>query len=213
MRFAQLQQRVGHLPWFDLAMVTQSVGEPRRSLVNQLSRWVREERVLSLRRGMYALAEPFRRGRLAGPSLANALYTPSYLSGAWVLGYYGLIPEAVFTYTSVTTRVPRHFENAVGVFAYGHLDRRFFWGYGRREVDGDSVLIASPEKALLDYWHLHLGEWTDHRVREMRFQQTGLVDPGELTRGALRFGLPRLQRAVAAFLRVSAEDAEGEAIL
>ncbi len=33
-----------------------------------------------------------------------------------------------------------------------------------------TIVVARPEKALLDHWHLSAGEWTDDRLAEMRYQ-------------------------------------------
>jgi len=213
MRYKELLQWVGHLPWFDLPMVTQGSREPKSALVNQLARWVREGKLLSLRRGMYAWPELYRKAPLSAPSLANVLCTPSYLSGLWALGFYGLIPEKVVTFTSATTRVPRTFQNALGTFRYSHLKTGFFWGTQRLEIDGTPVLIALPEKALLDHWHLHLGEWTPQRLEEMRYQNLDGLDLQRLQTMAERFGLPRLLRATARFLDLAEEQETGTQVL
>ena len=55
---------------------------------------------------------------------ANALHAPSYLSGPWALSFYGVIPESVPVYTSVTTRTPREYENPFGVFSYRNVKRK-----------------------------------------------------------------------------------------
>lgn len=39
---------------------------------------------------------------ISGYLVANAIYGPSYLSFDYALSYYGLIPEAVYVYTSAT---------------------------------------------------------------------------------------------------------------
>lgn len=39
---------------------------------------------------------------IPGYLVANAIYSPSYLSFDYALSYYGLIPEAVYVYTSAT---------------------------------------------------------------------------------------------------------------
>ena len=100
MRLDEVADLLGASPWFDLPAVVQLSGEPRRDVVNQLYRWSRAGKVIPLRRGMYALADRYRRVRVPPATLANALYVPSYLSGLWALGFYGLIPEAVPVYTS-----------------------------------------------------------------------------------------------------------------
>ena len=72
---------------------------------------------------MYTLSETYRRTPVTPAVLANALYRPSYLSGLWALGHYDLIPERVVRFTSVTSRVPRRFENPVGDDVSPFLER------------------------------------------------------------------------------------------
>ena len=100
MNFDGLVSLVSELPWFDLPMLTQLTGEEKHSITGQLHRWIKAGKVIPLRRSMYTLAERYRRKTLSPAALANALYTPSYLSALWALGFYGLIPEKVATYTS-----------------------------------------------------------------------------------------------------------------
>ena len=88
MRFDEVVELLGAEPWFDLATVTQLVAEPRVSVVSQLHRWGRAGKVVALRRGRYTLADRYRRAPLAPATLANVLYAPSYLSGAWTSSFY-----------------------------------------------------------------------------------------------------------------------------
>ena len=210
MRLDEVADLLGAVPWFDLPTVVQLSGEPRRDVVNQLSRWSRAGKVIPLRRGMYALADRYRRVPVPPAALANALCFPSYLSGLWALGFYGLIPEAVPVYTSVTTRGPTEFENAFGMFRYTAIKRSLFFGYRSATIAGSEALVATAEKALLDLFHLHSGEWDRSRMIEMRFQQTEVVDRDRLLAYAQRTGKPRIGRAVDVWLTCSAEqDAMG----
>gem|GEM_PF-5675164 len=97
MRFEQLIVAINSMPYFDLSTMVQvsGGGGGRQSLRMQLSRPVRQGKIKSLRRGMYALGEPYRKVNPNPAVLANRIYTPSYLSFHWALGYYGLIPEFV----------------------------------------------------------------------------------------------------------------------
>jgi len=196
MRFEQLIAAIRNMPYFDLPTVAQLSGEPRQSLRMQLYRLVRQGKVKSLRRGMYALGEPYRKVSPNPAMLANRIYTPSYLSFHWALGYYGLIPEKVVLYTSATTRVPRLFENEFGSFQYKHIKPDCFAGYQTVEIDRQKVLIAVPEKSLLDLWHIEDGEWTAERMASMRFQNFELVSLKKLNKYTKMFRSPRLVRAV-----------------
>ncbi|MBN1863437.1 MAG: hypothetical protein JW808_00905 [Victivallales bacterium] len=119
---------------------------------------------------MYAFGSDFRKTDVNPAELANLLYFPSYLSTSWALGFFGLIPEKVVVYTSITSRDPKTFRNAFGHFRYRHVKRDFFFGYRTVEVGGRKVLLAEPEKALLDFWYLEKGDWGESRLEEMRLQ-------------------------------------------
>ena len=55
--------------------------------------------------------------------------------------------------TSITTKPTRRFKNRHGLFIYRTVDPKVFQGYYVEEARGDSILIAEPEKALIDYWY------------------------------------------------------------
>ena len=196
MRLDTAVELLGALPFFDLATVVQLTEESHSSAVNQLHRWGRAGKLVPLRRGMYTFVERYRRVPVSPAALANALYAPSYISGFWALGFFGLIPEGVHAYTSVTTRTPRRFDNPFGAFHYTAIKRSFFFGYRTVSIVGAEVVLATAEKALLDLFHLSSGEWDRARMIEMRFQQTGVVDRRRLQAWARRMGKPRILRAV-----------------
>jgi predicted transcriptional regulator of viral defense system len=197
MKFGKIIAAIRNMPYFDLATIAQLSGEPRQSLRMQLSRLIRQGKVSSLRRGMYALGAPYRNVHPSPALLANQIYTPSYLSFHWAFGYYDLIPEYVSLYTSATTRGPRLFENEFGRFQYKHIKADCFTGYQTVKIDGQNVLIAVPEKALLDLWHLENAEWTTERMASMRFQSLEMVSLKKLKKYAAMFNSPRISRAVA----------------
>lgn len=210
MKLDSLLELVGGLPWFDLATLVQLTDERRATLVNQLHRFSRAGKVVPLRRGMYVLAERYRRVAVNPAELAGAIYRPSYLSRVWALSYHGVIPEKVAVYTSVTTRSPARFTNAFGEYEYRNVKRAMFGGYQAATIDGRRVLIASPEKALLDHWHLEPGEWTEDRMRQLRLDPSGGVDPAALEAMAREAKKPRLTRAFVAWARVTVEATDGE---
>lgn len=101
---------------------------------------------LKLRNGLYCLAEP-------PPSelaIANRLYEPSYLSFEFALSYYHMIPEAAYVMTSATSRPTRVLTAMGKTFEYHRLKRQAFTGYEPVKVGTETVLMATPEKALVD---------------------------------------------------------------
>lgn len=209
MNFGELLTLAGDLESFDLALVVQALDERRDAILVQLSRFMKAGKVVGLRRGMYTLADAYRRVTLSTARLANQLYRPSYLSGLWALAAHDLIPERVVWLTSVTPRPPHRFENPFGVFDYRSLKQDAFFGYASLRYGEQDALVAEPEKALLDLWHLGSGEWTVERLGEMRFQNTETVSPEKLQDYAERFRSPRLLRAATRFLAQARESDEG----
>jgi len=206
MRYHDLVQILGKEGFFDLASVVQLTGERRESIRVQLHRWIKDGKLLSLRRGMYAFSGLGSSVSVNPAELANKLYTPSYLSTDWAMGYYGLIPEKVVTYTSVSTRVTRSFNNDFGIYKYQSIKKSVFWGYRAVKIGGVKVMLAEPEKALLDFWYLGKGLWCEDRLKEMRFQNTDLIDVAKLHSYANRFQSLRLIKIAAAWeLAITAE--------
>jgi len=108
--------------------------------------------LLRLKKGFYVLGPDYRSAPVSLPLVANLLYGPSCVSLEYALAWHGLIPEAVYQLTSVTSRRSKHFDTALGRFSYLHVPEVVF-GIGMRSEqnsDGTHFLIAGPEKALCD---------------------------------------------------------------
>jgi predicted transcriptional regulator of viral defense system len=203
MDYGSLVKLTGALPCFGLPLLVQAFDDRREVIRVQLSRWMKQGKVIGLRRGIYALAEMYRRAPLTPAALASELYRPSYLSGLWALGFYDLIPERVIRLTSVTPRPPRRFENPFGIFDYRNIKQECFFGYRTASYGGMNILVAEPEKALLDHWHLTPGEWIMDRLVEMRYQHVTLVGEDQLRSYSKRFRSPRIDRAVQRWLELA----------
>ena len=210
MKIDELLSWVGDLEWFDLATIVQLSGERRATILNQLSRFVDRKKVISLRRGMYTLAPAYRKSTIESAALANALVRPSYLTEKWALSYYGLIPEAVPVFTSVTSRRPGMVENDCGAFQYRHLKQDYFFGYTPLIISKHKVLVATPEKAMIDLWYLAVGEWTPDRMNEMRFSIHVNLNRSLLESYVHRMSKPRILRALDVWTAWLNEAQEGE---
>lgn len=196
MKYYDLIEMLGKEGYFDLASLVQLTGERRESIRMQLYRWCKDGKLLPLRRGMYAFPEFCNQAAVNPAELANNLYRPSYISTYWAMGYYGLIPEKVVSYTSVTSRVSKSFDNSFGVFKYQSVKPAGFFGYSVVDIGDSKVMIAEPEKALLDMWHFERGEWSRARMDEMRFQNSDVINGDKLRDYAERYQSPRLVKAV-----------------
>ena len=211
MKFNEVVRLFGDRAWFDFEMVSLLSGEAAACVHTELYRWRESGKVLELRRGLFTLAEPWRHGAIDGSALAQALYPPSFLSGAWVLRRYGLLPVGVEgdrpEFSSVTARPAKVFENPFGRYSYTTFPLDLLFGARTEMIAGRPVRMASPEKALLDYWFIEGGEWDEARIKSAGFNVGGLrgepLDPDRLKAFAARAGRPRLARATGAFLRAT----------
>ncbi len=102
---------------------------------------------IKLRNRFYALKD----ATLSHFFVANKLYQPSYISLETALSHYGIIPEVVYTITSVSTKPTREYTTPLGAFSYQLIKREAYRGYQSIQLDGSTVLLAEPEKALADY--------------------------------------------------------------
>jgi hypothetical protein len=194
-------------PYFSTAFLRQRFPDIAKGYLSlQLTRWCEAGRLVQIRKGLYAFAD----SEMGLSGLANEIVAPSYLSGLWALGHYGMIPEAVWEYTSVCRVSPRRkvWETPFGRFSYRQV--KFFSGYERVDWDGRHVFLAVPEKALCDEWYLAGGEWSVERHREMRYQQIQGLKEELLEDFVAGFGSPRLDRAMRTFLEWRKEEGKGE---
>lgn len=102
---------------------------------------------IKLRNGLYMIKD-------SNPDyffIANKLYQPSYISLETALSHYKIIPEVVYTITSITTKATREFETPIGNFSFQQIKIPAFTGYGIQEIDRYKVFFAEAEKALADY--------------------------------------------------------------
>ncbi len=194
MTFDELLRLAGGLPVVDVSTLGVLGGGDPRALSVQLHRWARAGKLIPLRKGIYMLAKPYRHREHALDTIANLLVTPSYISLERALSIHGIIPEGVPLIQSVTTSRPVTYQTKLGDFQYRHVNPKWFFGYRAMSLGDDEVLVAVPEKALLDWVHLSKGEMTLERLEELRLQDVERLDVALLSQMS-QAGRPRLQRA------------------
>jgi len=85
-------------------------------------------------------------------NIANLIYSPSYISFDTALNYHGVLAQFPYEISSATTRKSTN-KNIEGfLYTYTHFKTELFFGYYKQ----DNMLIAEPEKALLDQIYLAL---------------------------------------------------------
>jgi predicted transcriptional regulator of viral defense system len=109
---------------------------------------VRDAEYIKIKNGLYETDRS-----TPGYLLAGSIYGPSYLSFEFALGYYGMIPEAVYTFTSATFGKGRKktFINPFGTYTYRDVPSSVYsMGLEIIEEGNYSFMIASREKAICD---------------------------------------------------------------
>lgn len=148
---------------------------------NNFGRWVKKGWLIKLKNGFYTFPELLSRPNFQ-LFVANRIYRPSYVSLQSALAFYGLIPEAVFQITSVTTRKTATFENQAGTCSYLSIKPEIMFGFNRLPFDHDkSILIAKPEKALLDLLYLYPFYTTKIEIEQLRLDDSILQENVDLT--------------------------------
>lgn len=202
---------VGREPLFTTGMLL-APGVDLQDVRKQLSRWTADGTVVQLKRGLYAPGGLYRSAEPHSYEVSNALVPGSYVSLESALADHGLIPEAVFVTTAVTTGRQGSRATAFGTFVYQHLKRDLFWGYETVALAGGrTAFVATAEKALLDlgYFRSHF----DDRAfaQGLRLQRLDSIDLDRLAHMAERFGsrkVERFARSVAVLATAEAEDYE-----
>lgn len=143
---------------------------------------------IKLRNGLYALrADPPHE-----LEIANRLYGPSYVSFEYALAYYRLIPEAVYTVTSATTKVTREFTIQGKSYEYSRIKKKAYAGYRLIKEGRARILMAVPEKALVDYCY-----FVDLRLKSLNERlRTTRVNAKEALRYARLFSRQSLMKLV-----------------
>ena len=185
---------VGDEPLFETGFLLAGDVDPA-DLRRQLSRWVAGGHLVQLRRGLYALAPPYRKTEPHPFVVANRLVRGSYVSLQAALAHHGLIPEHVPVITSVTTGRPQSRENAFGFFEYHHCPPERLTGYRVEKLGGgQEALVATPATALADLIHLVPGADSTAYLEELRLTNLDKIDPAELLRPTVT-GRPKVRRA------------------
>ena len=83
-------------------------------------------------------------------TLANFLYSPSYVSFESALSFYQIITGFPYTITSATVKKTKKYKLQGKKFSYTQISRNLFWGFEKRQ----DFLIADREKALIDFFYL-----------------------------------------------------------
>jgi len=177
----------------------------------QLSRWLKQGKIHRLKRGIYILAEKYRGVPIFEPYVAGILKSPSYISLEKALEMHHLIPDVVYTYTSVTTRRrPVEFVTGTGRFKYTVIKNQYFWGYRSIAHGSYTGFLAEPEKALIDLFYYKKSNIDEAYIESLRLQNTEQINGSKLLEYAGKMEIPFITDAVQLLLKIIEEERQGE---
>jgi len=133
----------------------------RYGLVN---RALKAGELLKVRRGLYVLAQKYRKTPVHPFVLAQQIMPGSYVSAESALSYHGWIPEAVRSILSVCAKGKSvtYEQEKLGRFEFQRMTVNpgyFLQVVSRHELQEQAALIAEPMRALLDLVYLRKMPW------------------------------------------------------
>jgi predicted transcriptional regulator of viral defense system len=152
-----------HLPFdvfTDVELSALTDTKSKASHYNQVKRALAKGELIRIRRGLYLLSKRYQRQSINPFGLAQKIYGPSYISFESALSYHGMIPEAVYSITSASSKRSREFKTPQGIFTYSQIPLRVFSeGIMRIDEEGHVFLMATPLKAFSDYVYVNHLDW------------------------------------------------------
>ncbi|RLC83475.1 MAG: hypothetical protein DRI37_10205 [Chloroflexi bacterium] len=206
MKWQDLLFLIGSEPVFSSTFLMAG-NRSRADIQLQLSRWVKAGKLHQLKRGLYVLAEPYRKVSPHPFLIANRIKNASYVSLQSALAWYDLIPEYVPVVTSVTTTRTDTFHSSEGSFLYRHIKKSMFTGYRYTELlDRQFVFLAQPEKALLDLIYLTPHSESRDYLKGLRLQNMDVINTDLLVELSIASGSPRLKLAANRLIQLIHEE-------
>lgn len=200
MKFTELLSIVEDEPVFETGWLVTG-RPPDRGLPAQLSRWTRSGRLHQFRRGLYALAPPYRKVIPDPFLIANRVMPGSCVSTHSALAFAGAIPEYVPVTTSCGPGRPHTRSTPLGRYIFQRLRPEILNlsaggepAYRQIELARDQrALVATPAKALLDLAWLTPAADDPRWIVEMRLNYE-VIDPEFLLALAEAAQSPKLLR-------------------
>lgn len=174
----------------------------------RLLEWQQKGYLTKVRRGHYRLDRTNTATGFDRLYAANKVYQPSYISLESALSWHGLIPEGVFTTTSITPLNGTSFQTPLGNFTYRHVHTRLYFGFQAIRPSGVPIRMAEAEKALIDLAWLRKPRdaetWNAWRINPVTFQEK--VDIDRLRHYLSVIHSPMLTKRIRAMLNTMQHD-------
>lgn len=143
--------------------------------LRRLNEWQKKNHIKKIRQGFYIFSD-LEINEQTLFIIANRIHQPSYISLEMALSFYGLIPEAVYGITSVSSQKNMTLTTPIGNFIYRHIRPELLFGYELRESDGHHYQMAEMEKATLDYLYLNSEIKDEESFKGIRFNVVEFIE-------------------------------------
>jgi len=167
-----LIEQLKNLPYFHKKTVYQlsdQYGLKKGTVDSYISKSLVQKEIIQFKKGMYVTTFYFEKNKNDVAYtfyLANILRQPSYVSSWTALQYYDLTTEAIYTITSVTSKITRDYHSKAGNFVYHSIKKDLFSGFSLVKGNFD-FFIASPSKALFDLMYFKTNQFKGFRLEQV----------------------------------------------
>lgn len=172
MKYIDLQKKLEKIKIFstnDLKLLDEKYDK------SKIFKWKKLWYIKQISRGYYVLWN-LEINNILCFKIANTIYNPSYISLETVFSYYWLIPEQTFVIRSVSTKKTSIFDTEFGTYEYKKIKTELYFGYEIKNIKDQKILIASLEKALIDYFYLNDNVSCVLDLEYLRFNKTILKE-------------------------------------
>lgn len=150
-------EQIDKMPYFNKVTAGVLLNKSGQNLDYWIKTRLASGEILALKKGLYVtklyLLTSMEKEKY-GQYIANILRYPSYISLEYALNVYGVIPEGIFSITSITTKTPRDFDNSLGSFTYRNIKANLFSGFKNLMFGNNRIKFATKAKALFDFLYL-----------------------------------------------------------
>ncbi|KKP80238.1 MAG: hypothetical protein A2271_02930 [Candidatus Moranbacteria bacterium RIFOXYA12_FULL_35_19] len=169
----------------------------------RLSEWQKKGYIKKITKGYYIFSDTQINESVLF-IIANKIFDPSYISLEMALSYYGLIPEGVYSITSVITKKTYKPVSSLGQFSYHRIKPELMFGYQLVAYQNHNFKIAEIEKSILDYFYVNSklktrGEFEELRINKDIFQEK--VNIKKLNEYLIQFNNQALEKRINNFVK------------
>jgi predicted transcriptional regulator of viral defense system len=171
--------------------------------VQRLTDWQDKGYIKKVTRGYYVFSDTEINDSVLH-IIANEIYNPSYVSLESAFSYYNLIPEGVYSVTSVSSKKTIVLKTPFADFNYKKIKPELMFGYKLVDYRGHKFKMAEIEKAVLDYFYINAKIKSDNDFFEMRFNASAFKESADMEkfyRYLKAFSNKSLEKRIKKFLK------------